>query len=277
MFRWLSLGLICCGQAWAGAATLDIEMGYRFDDNLSRGEMQRDQLSDQALDFGLNAGFTQMLTPNSGLRLNVFARQTTQQRYHDLDRLSLGAEARYRIQPVAGYTAPWIELGAGYEHQDYRDSDLREGEVWNATLQLGKRFTDRIAGRIGLGREWRDASDLDVFEWQRTRQFVLLEYKAGLDSTLYLQLQREDGDQVFTATPGPAYRTYAKAYADDPAFGVRRAYRMDAISRSLDLGWHLPFKVGAMDLGVRHFQADADGGHTYEDSELRLGWTYRFQ
>jgi len=278
MCRWgLWLGLACCGQAWAGVPTLDLELATRYDDNLSRGEAQRDQLSDVAVDLGLSAGYTRMLTANSGIRLNAHVRHSAQQRYDALDLLNLGIDARYRIQPVAGYTAPWIELGAGYEHLSYRDSAVRDGERRHATLMLGKRFTDRLGGRIGLGREWRDADQEDVFEWQRTRQFALLEYKTGLTSTLYLQFQHEDGDQVFTATPGPDYRRYAKAVADDPAFGARRAYRLGADARSLDLGWNLPLTYGVLDLGLRYFEADASGGHTYEDSELRLGWTYRFQ
>lgn len=270
------LGIPC--QAMAGVVLLDVDLGYRFDDNLNRGETTRDQLSDQAIEAGFSAGYSQMLTPNSGIRLTGNLRLVDQDRYDDLSHLVTGVDLRYRIQPVAAYTAPWIQLAAGYEHQRFRDSEIRDGDLMQAELTLGKRFTDRIGTRAGYRREWRDARDTEVFEWQRRALFLGLDYRLDGDATLYLDLSRLDGELVFTATPNPRYRRHAKAISDDPAFGARRAYRLESRASQFELGFNLPLGASsALDIGVRYFDAEAEGGTTYEDTQLSASWRYRFR
>lgn len=275
----LMAGLLALtSKAAAGVTHADAELAYRHDNNLSRAESGRDTVSDNAIDLGTTLSWNRLLTPNSGLRLSGGLRLTEQARNSELSHMDIGAGLRYRIQPVAGYTAPWIELGASYDQQFYRDSGIRDGDRWVTDAILGKRITDRIGGRIGANWEWRHADDGEVFEWQRRRLFASMDYKLGLDSTLYFTLTRVWGDQVFTATPAAAFRQVAKAIADDPAFGARRAYRMGAVASEVELGLNLPLNsVQTLDVGVRYFNADADGGHTYDSTELRISWLYRFQ
>lgn len=269
--------------AWAdgaiGATThVDLELSARHDDNISRAESGRDIASDNLLDLGVTVTRSILLTPNSGLRFKGGLRLAEHANYSDLNQFSANIGASYRIQPVTGYTAPWIELGATLERQSFRDSDIRDGRVLAAEAMVGKRFTDRIGGRIGMGREWRYADDGEVFEWQRHRIFAMADYKLGLDTTLYANLARDFGDQVFTATPDPAFRQHAKAIADDPVFGARRAYRLGAISNTLELGVSMPLNPSStLDVGLRRFRADADGDHVYDDTELRASWLYRFR
>ena len=271
-FLWVSC------QAAAGVTQIDLDLGYRFDDNLNRGEAERDQLSDQAIEAGLSASYNQMLTPNSGIRLIGSLRLVEQARYDALSQVAAGIELRYRIQPVAGYTAPWIQLASSYEHQQFRDSEIRDGELFDAELMVGKRFTDRLSTRAGYHREWRDAEQGNVFEWQRRTLFIGLDYRLQNASTLYLDVSRLDGDLVFTATSNPGYRRYAKAVSDDPAFGARRAYRIEGSANQFGAGFNLPLGASsALDVGVRYFDAEAEGGRTYENTELRASWLYRFK
>jgi hypothetical protein len=270
--------MACAGAAQAAATHVDLELSARHDDNLSRAESGRDILSDNVLDLGITATRSMLLTPNSGFRIKGGLRLVEHAEYTDLNQLSANAGISYRIQPVAGYTAPWIELGATLERQSHRNSDIRDGEVLVAEAIIGKRFTDRIGGRAGIGWEKRWADEAGVFEWHRHRIFALADYRVGLDTTLYASVSRDFGDQVFTATPAPAFRRVAKAIADDPAFDTRRAYRLDAVSTTLELGVNMPINTSnVLDLGARHFRAEADGGHTYNDTELRASWLYRFR
>lgn len=275
----LMTGLLAlAGKAAAGITHVDAELAYRHDDNLSRAESGRDTFSDNAADLGLTLTWSQLLTPNSGLRLSGGLRLTEQARYEELSHVNVTVGLRYRIQPVAGYTAPWIELGTAVETMHHRDSNIRDGKLWTADVILGKRFTDRIGGRIGLGWEQRTAAEGEVFEWQRRHLSAAVDYRIGLDSTLYANLSRDFGDQVFTATPAPAFRVAAKAIEDDPVFGARRAYRLGAVASTLELGMSTPFNANnVLDIGLRHFRADADGGHSYDDTELRASWLYRFK
>jgi hypothetical protein len=185
---------------------------------------------------------------------------------------------RYRIQPVSGYTNPWIELGGGYQRQNYRNSKIRDGNIWSVDAILGKRFTDRIGGRIGASEEWRRADNEDVFDWRRHRIFAALDYRLGLNTVLYANVTHNYGDQVFTATPSPDLRAEAKAFADDPVFGARRAYRLGAKANTAEIGLNLPLNGSStLDFGMRRFNAVTDGGDRYHETELRLSWLYRFK
>lgn len=282
MMRTTSLLLICLLAmplaARGGMTHVDGELAYRHDENLSRAESSPDIFSDDAIDLGLGIHWSSMLTPNSGLRLSGNLRLVEQAQHDALSRTSLGVSARYRIQPVAGFTAPWVELSAGAEQLHFRDSEIRDGDMQNADIVLGKRFTDRIGGRIGLGREWRQADQTEVFEWQRTRWFVMADYRVNQDAVLYGSFTGDDGDQVFTATPSIAYKALAKAYTNDTAFGQRRAYRLDARAKTAEIGLHYTVNASnSLDFGIRRFRAEADGDHQYDNTELRLSWLVRFR
>lgn len=270
--------LACAGVSQAASTHVDLELSAWHDDNLSRAESGRDIFSDNVFDLGVTVTHSVMLTPNSGLRLKGGLNLTEHAEYTELNRLSANIGASYRFQPVAGYTEPWIELGATLERESYRDSDIRDGRLLAAEAIVGKRFTDRIGGRAGIGWERRWADDAQVFEWQRHRIFAMADYKLGLESTLYASLSRDFGDQVFTATPNPDFGDYAKAIANDPVFGARRAYRLGAVSDTLELGVSMPLNPSnTLDVGLRRFRADADGDHIYDDTVLRASWLYRFR
>lgn len=275
----LLIGLFALAyRAEAGIVNADAELAFKHDDNLSRAQSGRDIFSDNAVSLDLSLAWSQQLSANSGVRLTGGLGLTEQSRFDELSHVDMGAGIRYRIQPAAGYTSPWIELGGNFMRQVYRDSKIRDGNIWTADAVAGKRFTDRIGGRIGLSQEWRHADDDDVFDWQRHRIFAAATYRVGLDTVLYANVSRTFGDQVFTATPTQHYRIDAKAYVDDPAFGARRAYRLGAVSDTIEGGFYLPLSASStLDVGLRHFHAEADGGHSYNDDELRLSWLYRFR
>lgn len=270
--------LACAGPVQADATHVDVELAAIHDDNLGRAESERDIFSDNILELGLTATRTILLTPNSGLRLRGGLHMAEHAKYTELNLMSANAGASFRIQPVSSYTAPWIELGVMLERQAFRNSDIRDGRVLVMEAIAGKRFTDRIGARAGISREQRWADNAKVFEWQNRRIFAMADYKLGLDSTLYASLSRIFGDQVFTTTPDPEFREYAKAIAKDPVFGARRAYRMGAVSDALELGVSMPVNSSnTLDIGLRRFHSDADGGHIYDNTELRASWLYRFK
>lgn len=269
---------------------VDVEAALRHDDNIGRGEQSGDVFSDNIADLGLNVAHIMMLSPGSGLRLRGGLHIEQHARFDDLDLLSASIGASYRIQPVAGYTLPWFELGTSVERLSFRNSDIRDGWVNNIQATLGKNFTDRLSGRIGVVREWRNADEEgdkrwptaywggSIFDWQHNKLFAMANYKFGMESTLYATLTRIYGDQVFTAAPNLIAWSKTSAIADDPAFGTRRAYRMGAISDLIELGVNTPLTASTtLDVGARHFYADADSGHEYDSTELRASLLYRFR
>lgn len=270
--------LACAAPVQADATHIDTELAASHDNNLGRAESARDIFDDNLLDFGLSVTRSMLLTPNSGLRLKGGLHLAEHAKYTDLNMVSANAGVSYRIQPVSGYTAPWVELGITLERYSFRNSAIRNGKLLAMEAIAGQRLTDRIGARIGIGHEQRRADNTNVFEWQRHRMYVMADYKLGLNSTLYTSLSRDFGDQVFTTTPDLELREYSKAVARDPVFGARYAYRVGAIANALELGVSTPLNSSnTVDIGLRHFHADAGGGHSYDNTGLRANWLYRFR
>ena len=270
--------LACTGAAQADTTHVDAELAASYDNNLGRAESAHDIFGDNILDFGLTVTRSMLLTPNSGLRFRGGLHLAEHAKYTDLNLVSANIGVSYRVQPVPGYVAPWIEFGAMLTRQSFNNSDIRDGRLLAMEAIAGKRLTDRIGARVGISREQRRADVADVFEWQRHRIYVMADYKLDLNSTLHVSLLRDFGDQVFTTTPNLELREYSKAIAKDPVFGVRRAYRMDAIADALELGVSTPLNSSnTLDIGLRRFHADAVGGHSYDNTELRASWLYRFK
>ncbi len=270
--------LLGAGAALADATHVDAEFSVRRDDNVSRAESSADIQADTIAGLDVNASRSMMLDANSGVLWRGGLKLAEYRRFDDLSHLDASAGATYRIQPVAAYTAPWFELGVGVERQQFMGSNIRDGNVLTLDLGMGKRFTDRLRGRVGAGWERRYADDNEVFDWQRLKIQVTADFKLTPALVIYGNATRAYGDQVFTATPAPAFRAAAKAIVDDPAFGARRAYRLNAAADVLELGGS--FSVNSrntLDVGCRYFRIDADGDHHYDGSEIRASWLYRFQ
>ncbi len=262
----------------ADATHVDIEFSARHDNNASRAESGKDVFSDATVGLDLNIVHSMMLTAHSGLQLHGALHLMQFARFEDLNHVDLQAGMLYRIQPVKAYTAPWFDVSLGWQRQAFQNSDIREGDLLSLDLGAGQRLTDRLRLRAGYGWERRFADDNEVFEWRRRTARVSADFKLSTALTLYAMASRTHGDQVFTATPAPAFLAVAKAIVDDPVFGERRAYRLGAQADLLELGGSYSFNSShTLDLGLRRFNIEAEAGHSYDGTELRASWLYRFQ
>jgi hypothetical protein len=278
IFAWLWLALSWVGQAMADSTHVDAELSVRHDNNVSRAESGQDVFSDTAAGLDLNIAHSMMLTAHSGLQLHGGLHLTQFARFEDLNHVGLQAGVLYRIQPVKAYTAPWFDVSANWQRQTFQNSDIREGDLLSLELGAGQRLTDRLRLRAGYGWERRFADDNEVFEWRRRTARIGADFKISTALTLYGTVSRTRGDQVFTATPAPAFLTAAKDIVDDPVFGARRAYRLGAQADLLELGGSYSLNSShTLDVGLRRFNIEADAGHSYEGTEVRASWLYRFQ
>jgi hypothetical protein len=272
------IAALVASPALADAPHIDVELSARHDNNVSRAEDELDIKSDNILALDISASRSLMIHPNSGMLLRAAAGFAEFQHYDDISHLDLGVGALYRIQPVIAYTAPWFEAGMGLQRQNFMGSDIRDGNVLMLDFGVGKRITDLLRVRGGTGWERRYADDNEVFDWRRLKVFVAADFKFSPNITFYTNMIRTYGDQVFTATPTPAFLNAAKAIIDDPAFGARRAYRLNAVADVLELGSSFSMSPKTtLDIGLRVFQIDASGNHSYDGAELRMSWLYRFQ
>ena len=271
------MGLLLAGNAFA-ATLVDVELSASRDNNISRAENSADVKTDNILGLGISLQRAWLLSPSSGVLLRGNVKFDQFQHYTDLSHITANVGATYRLQPVVGYSAPMFDFGLALEKDVFRDSDIRDGAALQADVAVSSHVTDRIHVRGGLGLEKRWADTGNVFEWQRLRGFVGGDYKVSAGSTLYASASRTEGDQVFTSSSNPAILSVAQAVANDPVFGARRAYRLGATADVLELGDSMVISSNTtLDLGLRYFTIDADGDHSYDGTELRVSWLYRFR
>ncbi len=278
---------VCCGLqgvAHADATYVVSEAAAAYESNLGHSEHSSDIQEDSSLIVGANLSHSFLLGNNSGLVLSADAKLKEQARFDGLSQLTLGVRARYRVQPVAGFTAPWIELAAGAERLQYRDSEIRDGWLGDFAMTIGKHFTDRLQMSAGFSLQRRYAEQSNVFDLYNQQISLSADYKPTGKLTIYASAAHIYGDQVSTASVPPIGKplaNYAKAIADDTALekhgDSRKAYRISANTNTFELGLNYALRGDtALDVSVLQFNSNADGGHSYDGWTARAGFLYRF-
>lgn len=285
--RVLSTICLCCAAttACADATYFTADSALTYDSNVGRSQQSKDIDDDFGIEAGLTAAHSLRLNDKSGLVFRAGAQVAEQFHHTDLSQLTLDGSVRYRIQPVVGFTNPWIELMLEGARLQYRDSDIRDSWVWTTGATVGKYFTDRIRLTAGWNYELRRADDGQVFDWHHNTFALTADYRFTQKGTLYGSAARVYGDQVSTVSfPGSAtlYENVSKAddrdkALEDNANNPKRAYRLAAITNVFEIGVNYAVKGDlALDLGVQRYNSSADGGHSYNGTIARAGLLYRF-
>jgi hypothetical protein len=258
------------------ATSVDVELSASRDDNVSRAESAADIKSDNIVGLGINLQNAWLLTPFSGILLRGHVEFDQYQHYDDLSHITANAGVDYRFQPVVGYSAPVFDIGTTLVRHAYNNSDIRNGTELQTDAAVSSRITDRIKLQAGLGLEKRWADEGEIYTWQRDRIYVGGNYKYSPRATLYTNISRSDGDQVFTSAPDPALFVESKAVANDPVFGARRAYRVDATAYVFELGDSIEISSDtSLDIGLQHYDISTSDDD-YKGTVLRVSWLYRF-
>lgn len=261
---------------------LSIDLGH--DDNIGRAQQSADILSDRFLAAAASANLRFLLGEKAGLTLKAQAEQVKHQSYQGLDHLNLGVKASFKLKPDLSYSAPWYSLSLAYTDARYQ-SALRDGSIFDAELTVGKRFTDRILAKVGLGYSERDAEvAASPFDFQNRSLFAGADYHYG-KFTLYAEHRYIDGPLVSTSGPNANLgMQYYQLRAVDDAIGAdsqgntRYAYRIDAKTQLTDLGVNYAVSRGtAVDFALRNVDTDASGNNAYDSFSAHLGLYFRFK
>jgi len=276
-----SLG--CSTSAIADATHIGMEATLLHESNIGRAEYGQDEQEDTALQLGASISRSMRLTEKSGLVARAGIQLSEQAHYNDLSLVSAQGGVRYRIQPLSGFTMPWLDIALGAERLEYRDSDIRNGWIGNLSIGAGKYFTDRFRMTAGWVGERRHAEDSRVFDLRNYGWQLGLDFKLASRATLYAKAGRTYGDQVSSARQSslsPSPLQYEAQTADEALseHGQNRtAYRFDAVTNNIEIGYnHALMGNLAFDVSARYFDADAKGGHTYEGYSARASLLYQF-
>ena len=286
--------VVCATLSLAALAALAQPMRFGVDaelerdDNVPRGLLEEDRRSDTIASLGASAVHSTALGPRSGLVLRGDARYAHFADFQDISALTLGGSASYRVQPVVGFSAPWIEMLADVRWLRHGDSDLRDGSIASLTASVGSHLTDRVRVSAGAGASERSGGEPGLYDLSTTRVFATLDYRAGIGTTLYGRVARIAGDHVFTAIDPTSQGYLADIYdvrAADPALAsgfngtAPLAYRLEATSTVYDLGLNYPLGgTQAIDVSFTYYSAKPELDYReYDGTQFRISYLYRFQ
>lgn len=253
------------------------------DDNFTRGVQAPDQRSDTRLGVGAEAVKALVLGPRTGAVFRAGARYSHQVDFDDTSHLALTGSAAWRIQPVVGFSAPWIELAGDLQWLRHADSDLRDGTIASLTASVGSHLTDRLRLSAGAGAGRRSGDSSGLYDLSTTRIFASADWRVGARATLYGRVARVSGDHVFAAVD-PLSQGWLSAIQEvliaDPALGSGFVgYRVEAATMVYDLGVNYPLgNAHALDVSLTHAASETDrDAREYDATQLRVAFLYRFQ
>lgn len=274
--------------ALAQPVRFGVDAELERDDNFTRGIQEADRRSDTRLGIGAAAVHSAVLGPRSGAVFRAGARYAHQADFGDASHFALSGSAAYRIQPVVGFSKPWIELSGELQWLRHADSELRDGNIVSLTASVGSYVTDRVRLSGGAGVDRRSGDATGLYDLSTTRLFATLDLRVGDRATLYGRIARIAGDHVFTAID-PTSQGWlipiSEVIVSDPAlaggFGgaAPAAYRLEAKTLVYDLGINYPLAgAHALDFSLTHAASETDrDARKYDATQLRAAYLYRFQ
>ncbi len=263
----------------ADSLSLDLVSSVRFDNNLNRAQRGSERRDDGIVSVGADGSYRGQLSKNSGLIANLGLETEVHADIGDLDMIRAKTSLTYLIQPLPGFSAPWFALTAAFQLDEYSASDIRDGTVASLAVESGKRFTDRIAARLGYQVRDRDASKQRVFKQHQGLFHVIGDYSVTDSIGAYLKYEYLHGGVVTTAARNMGFRGVARSSWSDRAFGSGLiAWRLDGHTHAFRLGGKYALaKHTALDLAASHARTDADGDNEWKVWNVGLTLSHRFQ
>jgi hypothetical protein len=185
-----------------------------------------------------------------------------------------------------GAFAPWARAGISLGRADYADG-YRNATIYRASLEVGKRFDERVSLWANYGFERRRAAPAeaeiygisgDAFSQNGRTLKASLQYSLNARISLGLGSLWRHGDVISTTAAGTYLYASSKAVAADPTFGPSAyAYKLNGTTYGARLG--VDYSLSAHSLigcGFQRLETHAQGGNNYSDSMPELTWNYRF-
>lgn len=262
------------GASYYGSGAYgDVGVGLRYDSNLSRAQTERDRKEDFINNFNARYGYQKVLSQNSLVNLYADIAYERMGEFKALNNLQLGGTASYYYQPVTGYFNPWFEVALRLNHLKFNKSKIRDSVILDASLKIGKRFTNKLSGSLAYTYNER-YSEEKVFDLENHIISSDIEYGYSRTLTLFAGYKVEFGEVVSTATPNPKILAASESVAPDDVFSSgsgpgcmnrRCAYRLDATSHKLNAGINMNLgKSAEIELATQYHYSDAAGDNHYQ-------------
>jgi len=232
------------------------ELGYTYDDNVTRGRGDDEILWDQLL--GVRVSASRALRINDNARLVVTGMLSGEKfsRYDGLSNLSGGLDAALQYRQSGAFNAITFSAFARGWLDNYA-SHLRDGSHFSFGVGARGALTDRIALSGELARNERRAQS-EVWDLVDYSARVNLDYSLERSGTLYVSGEYRHGDVVSDGHATLVNVSLAQVFVLDDAFPGKDlfAYRSEARTWVSNVGYNLPLgQRSALDFSWRRVQS----------------------
>jgi hypothetical protein len=282
--------LVAAPLAHAESPRFGLDVEYFHDSNASRGLYDADRKGDSILSVEGSLAGSAPLGSRGGLAWRAAARYDSFGTFDDLSNAALSGRAAYRVQPGTEFSSPFFELAGNLVWLSHADSVLRDGTIVSLEASIGSHLTDRVRLAGGVGVDRRDGGDpgrpgeVPIYDMEYARVWATLDYRFGVNNTLYGRILHVTGDHVFNSV---TVSGLSGAWATDPALakalgGTVNSYRVEALTFAYDLGVNIPLAGSrALDFFVSSYSSKLNEGpyqgNRYSGYLLRASYLYRFQ
>lgn len=279
------------------ASDFSIDASLRWEDNLSLSTASEDKVSDLTTHVSFAGNFGLVDTETNEFSIGVNAHYDHVSDTRDLSNYGAQLALLYKRNFGVDFNAPWLTLGADGQLLEYKDSDIRDGYIINATLAIGRQLNPKIGisggYRYFLRRSnftnstpqqvlWR--SD-EVFDLDRHNLFVRLDYAANEKTTIYGDFNYFDGDVAASGKTFSNGGDFPRAW--DPVFGEDylvpvlgedyRVWRIDATGYEAKLGMVHKFNEKLnLDAFVAYLSANGESNNDYDNTIIQALLSYQF-
>ncbi|WP_290648692.1 outer membrane beta-barrel protein [Aquisalimonas sp.] len=264
--------------AWFG----DLELAIAHDDNMNRAARAADERSDTFADVELVGARPFDLREWGTLDAGVVLSGRGHDRFHELNRASVGLTLDFHRRLGLGPQAPWV--GAhGEFHYDRVKDDLRKARRQVVGVSAGRGFGDalQVSGGVTYTRQsprnvTREEGNAPqrVFRLKTLTLSVDVDYLLANDWLLLAGFDIQDGDINASTTDPDLFDSEPPPWLQDPVFGRDfRTYRLDATVFGLHAGLSVPLSPrSSLNVQARYTEVDAQNDISYGATRWRLSY-----
>ena len=236
--------------------SVNIELGYTYDDNVTLGRTGDEILRDQSLVLDASASRAFRIGDNARLVVTGLLNGEKFSRHNGLSNLSGGLEAEIQYRQSGAFDAiTYAAFARGW--LDNYASHLRDGSHYSLGVSARGALTDRMALSGELAHNERHAQS-EVWNLIDHSALLNLDYSLGESGTLYLIGQYRRGDVVSDGHATLVNVSLAKVFVLDDAFPNQQwfAYRSEARTWISTVGYNLPLgHQASLDISWRRIQS----------------------
>jgi len=251
-----------------------VEVGYAWDDNLTRAREAVDQLTDHIYSINVSKGAIFPMSTHTRVLVNGFLGGDKLYTYTGLDRIGGGAHAEFQYRTSGAFDAPTFGIFGRASVDDY-NSAIRSGNRYSFGVNARWSPTDRIDTFGTLARNVRNADHV-VFDAKDYSARFNLDYSLGQNGTPYFGGEYRRGDTVSTGRQSIDSIAVAKVFVQDDAYGNNQllAYRYAARTVVWTLGYNRPLGPrDSLDFSWRHARSTPTDAPNYAAAATNYGIT----